>query len=294
MIRTLLPPSPQPVVATRRPAFLLPTTRAAPAPRARAAGADNNKRAQPPFARREGASASPPFGRARGGCAATAALPPAASGALLSLLPLPSFCPPGLSVFSQLPFSVRSPDRNWGARPVCDRAPGSIPPGRALPGPAPRSPLRGLRPSGDDPCRLRSLRSLRAPLATGTTEAGAGRRADRPAHFRTLRPRSRAKNLNRTLAQLRRRREGLTREGSCGIGSRDLRPRLSICFKNTRTLPLAAAYTRRGSPPGPPAQGAALDPARGARPPQPPTNGRFAPWTPDRGCAPGPACRALP
>ena len=38
-----------------------------------------------------------------------------------------------------------------------DRPPGSIPPGAASPRPAPRSPLRGLRPSGDDPCRLRSL-----------------------------------------------------------------------------------------------------------------------------------------
>ena len=55
--------------------------------------------------------------------------------------------------------------RGVGDSPACGRAPGSTPPGRAAPRPAPRSPLRGLRPSGDDPCRLRSLRSLRAPLA---------------------------------------------------------------------------------------------------------------------------------
>ena len=64
-----------------------------------------------------------------------------------------------------LPILQDSRTASLGGRPACDRAPGSIPPGRALPGPAPRSPLRGLRPSGDDPCRLRSLRSLRAPLA---------------------------------------------------------------------------------------------------------------------------------
>ena len=52
---------------------------------------------------------------------------------------------------------VRAPARSD------DRAPGSIPPGAASPRPAPRSPLRGLRLSGDDPWRLRSL-SLAARL----------------------------------------------------------------------------------------------------------------------------------
>ena len=77
--------------------------------------------------------------------------------------------------------------KSMSDRPVCDRAPGSIPPGEAAPRPAPRSPLRGLRPSGHDPCRLRSLRSLRAPLARD--KEGTGNNALECASvLRTLRP----------------------------------------------------------------------------------------------------------
>ena len=216
-------------------------------------------------------------------------------GLFFPLFPLPLILPfRAFPVFSELPFSVRSPDRNWGARPVYDRAPGSIPPDRALPGPAPRSPLRGLRPSGDDPCRLRSLRSLRAPLATGTTEADPGRRADRPAHLRTLRRRSRAKNLNRTLAQLRRRREGLTREGSWWFWKS--RPTAAIIhmLQEHQDPPARSGLYPEGCPlPAHPPKALPWT-RKGGSPPSTPDQWRFAPWTPDRGCAPGPACRALP
>ena len=77
-----------------------------------------------------------------------------------------SACQSSSTVLDDGPLSSTSQVRKYGRPPgPSDRSPGSIPPGAASPRPAPRSPLRGLRPPGDDPCRLRSLRSLRASLA---------------------------------------------------------------------------------------------------------------------------------
>ena len=80
--------------------------------------------------------------------------------------PVLSVCQSSSTVLDDDPLSSTSEVRKYGRPPgPSDRSPGSIPPGAASPRPAPRSPLRGLRPSGDDPWRLRSLRSLRASLA---------------------------------------------------------------------------------------------------------------------------------
>ena len=71
---------------------------------------------------------------------------------------IPSACQSSPSVVDDCPVSPDCPIRKFARPPgPSDRSPGSIPPGAASPRPAPRSPLRGLRRSGDDPWRLRSL-----------------------------------------------------------------------------------------------------------------------------------------
>ena len=160
-------------------------------------------------------------------CASRTATATTSVGSAFGDSPIPSARRSSISVAAEASLFSACPIGHYGRPPgPSDRPPGSIPPGAASPRPAPRSPLRGLRRSGDDPWRLRSLRAALAG-ADGKTPSCRRRRsvASLPSPAASRTPRRRA---SRRVASLRLRSRLSRRPSAARLPPRP-RNRLGAC-----------------------------------------------------------------